>query len=137
MADHDRRRFEFYREAVYARLRRYTSVLENPDDRVIAVLARTELPRYVRYWVALLAEREPTLSGKCPTCSRCDLGSPVDFTWVMAQRDRAAPGRQDDARPNILVWRLQPHLDPARCRNHRSVTTVTGYCSWGSAGDAL
>ncbi|MGH3719173.1 MAG: hypothetical protein ACRDRI_10115 [Pseudonocardiaceae bacterium] len=70
MADNDRNRFEYYRETVYARLRRYTSALENPDDRVIAVVARTELLRYVRYWVALLAEHEPTPSGKCPTCSR-------------------------------------------------------------------
>jgi hypothetical protein len=37
---------------------------------VVALIARAELPRYVRYWVALLAHHEPTASGKCPTCSR-------------------------------------------------------------------
>ncbi|MGH3831479.1 MAG: hypothetical protein ACRDRS_13715 [Pseudonocardiaceae bacterium] len=85
MADNDRRRFEFYREAVYARLRRYTFALENPDDRVIAVLARTELPRYVRYWVGLLAEHEPTPSGKCPTCSRWWHAVPAPCaTWKWA-----------------------------------------------------
>lgn len=62
--------FEHYREAVYARLRRYAFASDNPDDRVVAAIARTELPRYVRYWVVLLAQHEPTDSGKCPTCSR-------------------------------------------------------------------
>jgi len=62
--------FERYREAVYARLRRYTWALDQPDDRLLAALAREELPRYVRYWVALLAEHEPTASGQCRACSR-------------------------------------------------------------------
>ncbi|MGH3815004.1 MAG: hypothetical protein ACRDUV_21595, partial [Pseudonocardiaceae bacterium] len=36
----------------------------------VAIIARAELPRYVRYWMALLDKHEPTASGKCPTCSR-------------------------------------------------------------------
>jgi hypothetical protein len=84
--EHDRRSFEYCREAVYARLRRYTSALDNPDDRVIAILARAELPHYVRYLVALLAEHEPTASGKCPTCSRWwrPVSVPCD-TWKWAR----------------------------------------------------
>jgi hypothetical protein len=84
--EHDRGSFEYFREAVYARLRRYASALDNPDDRVIAILARAELPRYVRYWVALLAEHEPTASGKCPTCSHWwhTVSAPCD-TWKWAR----------------------------------------------------
>lgn len=70
MANNARGNFEHYREAVYARLDRYTFALDNPDDRVVAIIARAELPRYVRYWVALLTKHEATASGKCPTCSR-------------------------------------------------------------------
>lgn len=62
--------FERYREAVYARLRRYTWTLDHSDDRLVAALAREELPRYVRYWTALLAEHEPSASGRCRACSR-------------------------------------------------------------------
>ena len=62
--------YEHYREAVHARLNRYIYALDSPDDRMVAIVARTELPRYVRYWVTLLAKHEPTTSGKCPTCSR-------------------------------------------------------------------
>jgi hypothetical protein len=65
MTNNNRGNFEYCREDVYARLRRYTAALDNPDDRVIAILARAELPRYVRYWVGLLAEHEPTASGTC------------------------------------------------------------------------
>ncbi len=70
MAHDGRSSYEHYRDAVAARLSRYTFAIDSPDDRVVAVIARAELPRYVRYWVALLAEHEPTASGKCPTCSR-------------------------------------------------------------------
>lgn len=62
--------FERYREAVYARLRRYTWALDQADDRLVAALAREELPRYVRYWMTLLAEHEPSASGHCRACSR-------------------------------------------------------------------
>jgi hypothetical protein len=67
-------------------LRRYTAALDDPDDRMIAAIARTELPRYVRYWVALLARHEPTASGKCPTCSRWwrPVSVPCD-TWKWAR----------------------------------------------------
>jgi hypothetical protein len=75
MTDNNRGSFEHHREAVYARLRRYTFALNNQDDRVIAILARAELPRYVRYWVALLAKHEPTASGKCPTRARATRGN--------------------------------------------------------------
>ncbi len=70
MAHHGRSSYEQYRDAVSARRSRYTFAIENPVDRVVALLARAELPRYVRYWVALLTEHEPTARGKCPTCSR-------------------------------------------------------------------
>jgi hypothetical protein len=81
----DHSSYEHYREDVYARLRRYTFALENSDDRVVAIIARAELPRYVRYWVALLAEHEPTASGKCPTCSRWwhTISAPCDM-WKWA-----------------------------------------------------
>jgi hypothetical protein len=82
MADNNRGSFEHYQEAVYTRLRRYTFALDNQDDRVIAILARAELPRYVRYWVALLAKHEPTASGKCPTCSRWWRTVPVSVRHV-------------------------------------------------------
>lgn len=114
--EHDWDGFKYFREAVYARLRRYTSALDNPDDRVIAILARAELPRYVRYWVALLAEHEPTASGKCPTCSRwwrtvsapCDMWKWANgFLTVTPARaivppkrtDHSAPGGANQARP--------------------------------------
>jgi hypothetical protein len=85
MADNNRGSFEHYQEAVYTRLRRYTFALDNQDDRVIAILARAELPRYVRYWVALLAKHEPTAIGKCPTCSRWWRTVPVPCdTWKWA-----------------------------------------------------
>jgi hypothetical protein len=109
MADYDRRNFEYYREAVYARLRRCTSALENPDDRGIAVIARAELPRYVRYWVGLLAEHEPTPSGKCPACSRWwhTVSAPCD-TWKWAHgfltitpaRATVPPSRIDKGAPS-------------------------------------
>jgi hypothetical protein len=70
MANNDCSSYGHYREAVYARLNRYTFALDSPDDRMVAIIARTELPRYVRYWVTLLAKHEATTSGKCPTCSR-------------------------------------------------------------------
>lgn len=56
---------ERYRKAVYARLRRYTWALDQTDDRLVTAVAREELPRYVRYWMALLAEHEPSASGHC------------------------------------------------------------------------
>jgi len=59
MGNNGRSSFEHYREIVYALLRQYTDALDDPDDRAVATLARTELPRYVRYWTALLAEHEP------------------------------------------------------------------------------
>jgi len=62
--------FECYREAVYARLRPYTAVVDDPDDHAVAMLARAELPRYVRYWMSLLTEHEPTADLRCPRCSR-------------------------------------------------------------------
>lgn len=109
MADNDCGSFEYCREAVYARLRRYISALDNPDDRVIAILARTELPRYVRYWVALLAKHEPTASGKCPTCSRWwhAVSTPCD-TWKWARgfltvtpaRAAVPPNRIDQGAPD-------------------------------------
>jgi hypothetical protein len=70
MANNGRSSFEHYRDAIHVRLNRYTFALDNPDDRVVAIIARAELPRYVRYWVVLLAKHEATASGKCPTCSR-------------------------------------------------------------------
>jgi hypothetical protein len=70
MANKDRSSYEHYREAVFARLNRYTFALDSPDDRMVAIIARAELPRYVRYWVTLLAKHEAAASGKCPTCSR-------------------------------------------------------------------
>ena len=70
MANNGRSSYEHYREAVHARLSVYTLALNDPDDRVVAIIARAELPRYVRYWVALLTKHEATASGKCPTCSR-------------------------------------------------------------------
>jgi hypothetical protein len=70
MGNNGRSSFEHYREIVYALLRRYTDALDGPDDHAVAALARTELPRYVRYWTALLAEHEPKTSGRCPSCSR-------------------------------------------------------------------
>ncbi len=70
MASSGRSSFEHYREIVYALLRRYTDALDDPDDRAIATLARAELPRYVQYWTALLAEHEPKTSERCPGCSR-------------------------------------------------------------------
>lgn len=70
MSGNGRSSYDHYREAVYFRLRRYTLALDSSDDRVIAVIARAELPRYVRYWVALLAEHEATATGRCPACSR-------------------------------------------------------------------
>ncbi|HEV7452956.1 MAG TPA: hypothetical protein VGO16_16550 [Pseudonocardiaceae bacterium] len=59
MANNSRSSYEHYREAVYARLSVYTLALDNPDDRGVAIIARTELPRYVRYWVDLLGARVP------------------------------------------------------------------------------
>ena len=70
MGNNGRSSFEHYREIVYALLRQYTDALDDPDDRAVATLARTELPRYVRYWTALLAEHEPKAGEKCPSCSR-------------------------------------------------------------------
>ncbi len=85
MANHGRSSYKQYRDAVYARLRQYTFALDSPDDRVVAIIARAELPRYVRYWVALLAKHEPTARGKCPTCSRWwhPVSAPCD-TWKWA-----------------------------------------------------
>jgi len=59
-----------YRDAVCAQLNRYLFALNSPDDRIIATIARAELPRYVQYWVTLLAKHEATATGKCPACSR-------------------------------------------------------------------
>jgi sigma54-dependent transcription regulator len=70
MTNDDRSSYGHYREAVYARLNRYTIALDGSDDRMVAIIARAELPRYVRYWVTLLTKHEATTSGKCPTCSR-------------------------------------------------------------------
>lgn len=107
MPNNDRSSYEHYREDVYARLRRYTFALENPDDRVVATIARAELPRYVRYWVALLAEHEATASGKCPTCSRWwrTVSAPCDmwkwahgFLTVAPARAVVPPSRTDDGR---------------------------------------
>jgi hypothetical protein len=70
MADNNHSSYDHYREAVYALLNRYAFALESPDDRIVAIIARAELPRYVRYWVTLLSKHEATASGKCPTCSR-------------------------------------------------------------------
>jgi hypothetical protein len=91
------------------RLRRYTAALDDPDDQVIAALARTELPRSLRYWMGLLAEHEPTASGRCPSCSRwwCPVSVPCD-TWKWARgfltvtpaRVTVPPSRLQDAIPD-------------------------------------
>jgi hypothetical protein len=82
---HDDRSFEYIREAVYARFRQCEQALENPDDQVLASVARLELPRYVRYWVGLLAQNEPTAQGQCPACSRRWRPVPVPCdTWKWA-----------------------------------------------------
>jgi len=108
MTNNDRSGFEYYRESVYARLRKYTYALDDPDDRVIAIIARVELPRYVRYWVALLAEHEATASGKCPTCSRWwrTVSAPCDmwkwahgFLTVTPARATVPPNRTDHRAP--------------------------------------
>jgi hypothetical protein len=70
MVSNDQNSFEHYQEAVYALLRRYTFATDSSDDHAVAVFTRAELPRYVRYWMALLTEHEPTADGKCPACSR-------------------------------------------------------------------
>lgn len=104
MTDKGRSGFEHYREAVYARLRRYTAAVDNPDDRVTAIIARAELPRYVRYWMALLAKHEPTARGTCPTCSRWwhRVSAPCGtwkwahgFLTVMPARAAVPPSRID------------------------------------------
>lgn len=109
MADNDRRSFEYCREAVYARLRRYTAALDDPDDQIIATIARTELPRYVQYWMELLAQHKPTASGKCPTCSRwwCPVPVPCDtwkwvrgFLTVTPARATVPPSRIPDGNPD-------------------------------------
>jgi hypothetical protein len=66
MANNGRSSYEHYREAVHARLSVYTLALDNPDDRVVAIIARAELPRYVRYWVDLLTstKRQPAESAR-------------------------------------------------------------------------
>jgi hypothetical protein len=77
--------YKHYREAVYTRLNRYAFALDSPDDRMVAIIARAELPRYVRYWVTLLVKHEATAGGKCPTCSRWwrAVSAPCD-TWKWA-----------------------------------------------------
>ncbi len=102
--------FECYREAVYSRLRRYNTALDEPDDRAVALLARTELPRYVRYWVTLLTEHEPTARGKCPSCSRWwrAITAPcVTWKWAHAvltitpARTTVPSSRTDERRPHL------------------------------------
>jgi hypothetical protein len=63
MTKNDHSNYENYREAVYAQLNQYTFALDSPDDRIVAIIARAELPRYVRYWVTLLTKHEATASG--------------------------------------------------------------------------
>ncbi len=66
MINDDRSSYRHYREAVYARLNRYTVALDSSDDRMVAIIARAELPRYVRYWVTLLAKHEATSQREVP-----------------------------------------------------------------------
>jgi hypothetical protein len=108
MVSNDRRNFEYYREAVYERFRRCAQALDDPDDAVIASVARVELPRYVRYWVGLLAEHEPTTEGMCPACSGRWRAVPVPCdTWkwghgllmVTPARLTVPPSRVRDRRP--------------------------------------
>jgi hypothetical protein len=85
MTNNNRSSYRHYREVVYARLNQYTFALDNPDDRMVAIIARAELPRYVRYWVTLLAKHEATASGKCPTCSHWWRAVPAPCgTWKWA-----------------------------------------------------
>jgi hypothetical protein len=49
MTNDNRSSYRHYREAVYVRLNQYTFALDNPDDRMVAIIARAELPRYLRY----------------------------------------------------------------------------------------
>jgi hypothetical protein len=109
MASNGRSSFEQYREAVYARLQRYTFALDNPDDRVVAIIARAELPRYVRYWMALLEKHQPTTSGKCPTCSRwwhrvsapCSMWKwAYAFLTITSARATVPPSRIDGLAPD-------------------------------------
>jgi hypothetical protein len=108
MDNNGRSSFEHYRDAVYVRLSRYTFALDNPDDRVVAIIARAELARYVRYWVALLAKHESTASGKCPTCSRWwyAVSAPCDtlkwahaFLTVAPARATVPSNRIDEGAP--------------------------------------
>lgn len=112
MANSGRSSYEHYREAVYLRLRRYTLALDNPDDRIIAILARAELPRYVRYWVALLTKHEAAASGKCPACSRWwyPVSAPCGtWTWahgfltVAPAQVTVPPSRIDQSAPHIAT----------------------------------
>lgn len=105
MASDGRSSFDHYQEAVYMRLRRYTVAIDSPDDRAVAILARAELPRYVRYWMAVLTQHEPMANGKCPACSRWwrAVSAPCStWKWVHAfltvapARATAPPSRIDE-----------------------------------------
>lgn len=87
MTNNDHSSYIHYRDAVCAQLNRYLFALDSADDRIIASIARAELPRYVRYWVTLLAKHEATATGKCPACSRWwrTVSAPCNtWKWVHA-----------------------------------------------------
>lgn len=107
--------FECYREAVYARLRRYTAALDDADDRAVGVLARVELPRYLRYWMTLLAEHEPEASGNCPSCSRWWNRVPVPCaTWKWAHAVLTLPPGRTTVPPSQTDERAHHSADQTR-----------------------
>jgi hypothetical protein len=60
---------EVLRRAVWDRLHTLEEVANSADDDSVLLVARSELPRLVAGWRAVLADHSPDLRGHCPACS--------------------------------------------------------------------
>jgi hypothetical protein len=60
---------EVLRRAVWDRLHMLEQVADSADDDSVLLMARSELPRLVAGWRAVLTTHSPDLRGRCPECS--------------------------------------------------------------------
>src|SRR5581483_1326000 len=60
---------EVLRAAVWDRLHMLEQEASSTDDDSVLLVARSELPRLVAGWRAVLAHHSPDLRGRCPACS--------------------------------------------------------------------
>lgn len=60
---------QILRQAVWERLDLLDELASRADAESLLSMARTELPRLIGGWRALLAAHEPDQHGRCPECS--------------------------------------------------------------------